>query len=939
VLSRCLTAARQGAGGVVFVEAPSGTGKSRLLTIAGDTARGAGMQVLGGQGTELERDFAFGVAIQLFEPRWLSLDAGERGRLLSGPARSAAELLMGLPPDGAPFPGDRGYALIHGLFCLVRNLTSAVAASSAVTMLVDDVHWADRRSLRFLAYLADRIAELPVALIVAARTGEPATDRAALTALRAAAAGDLLHPRSLSERGVAAIVRSQLPQAEPAFWRACARVTGGNPFLVVALVEHVRASGARPDGATAEQLDEQAPESVLNSVVARLRVMPAEVASVASAVAVLGEGASLKHTAELAGLDVGETARAADMLAGVHLFHPGAPVSFVHPLISSAVRASMSPLERGEAHRRAASTLRADGAPPEQIAAHLMVAPSSSDPQATAVLRAAARKTLAHGEAESAVRILERALAEQPPPQVDPELLAELGQAELAAGLPGAVHRMERAVRMTSERGRRTKLGLTHGRALHALGRYRDAAGVFAGALDEVDERSAELAGELDAAYLASASFVPELSEQVRVRGERLTTAVGDRPSPGQRAALAHLASLWSVQGLDRSTILAVAEIAWANGSLAEQATAGGLVWPLLAEALLLVDELERGLEICEVAAAAVRPGGAPSNDPAAAHLRAWALYEQGRVGEALAVGEPARDAPSGAGRARIRPVIGALAACYVQRGALAEAEEALSILRRPDALDSLHMAYLLDARARLRLAQRRPAGALADALEAGRRAVWDGRLIGPGALAWRSTAALAHLSLGDTLSAERLAREELELARSATVTRVIIRDLRVLGLAARGSRRLELLSEGVSVGGDYPPRLEHTQALIDLGGALRRANHRAAAREPLRRGLELSDRGGATVLADHARRELVASGARPRRSAFTGIDSLTPSERRVAEFAADGLTTRQIAGALFVTPKTVEFHLRHIYRKLSVKSREDLARTMETHDRARRSG
>jgi DNA-binding NarL/FixJ family response regulator len=159
----------------------------------------------------------------------------------------------------------------------------------------------------------------------------------------------------------------------------------------------------------------------------------------------------------------------------------------------------------------------------------------------------------------------------------------------------------------------------------------------------------------------------------------------------------------------------------------------------------------------------------------------------------------------------------------------------------------------------------------------------------------------------------------------------VVIRDLRVLGLRAHGSRRLELLNEAVSVGGDYPPRLEHTHALIDLGAALRRANQRSSAREPLRQGLELSYRGGATVLADQARNELTASGARPRRPAVTGIESLTPSERRVAEFAADGLTTREIAGELFVTPKTIEFHLRHIYRKLSVKSREDLARTMQT--------
>jgi DNA-binding CsgD family transcriptional regulator len=119
--------------------------------------------------------------------------------------------------------------------------------------------------------------------------------------------------------------------------------------------------------------------------------------------------------------------------------------------------------------------------------------------------------------------------------------------------------------------------------------------------------------------------------------------------------------------------------------------------------------------------------------------------------------------------------------------------------------------------------------------------------------------------------------------------------------------------------------------ALVDLGAALRRAKRRTAAREPLRRGLELSYRGGATVVAERARMELTATGARPRRVMLSGLESLTPGERRVADLAAQEMTTREIAEALFITPKTVEYHLRHIYQKLSVSSRSELATMLAT--------
>jgi DNA-binding CsgD family transcriptional regulator len=135
----------------------------------------------------------------------------------------------------------------------------------------------------------------------------------------------------------------------------------------------------------------------------------------------------------------------------------------------------------------------------------------------------------------------------------------------------------------------------------------------------------------------------------------------------------------------------------------------------------------------------------------------------------------------------------------------------------------------------------------------------------------------------------------------------------------------VELLVEAVETLAGAAAALEHARASIELGAALRRRNHRKDAREPLRVGIELAQRCGATALMERGQAELVAAGARPRRVALRGVEALTPSERRVAGLAVDGLSTPEIAQQLFVTVNTVESHLRHTYSKLGVHSRDEL--------------
>jgi DNA-binding CsgD family transcriptional regulator len=197
--------------------------------------------------------------------------------------------------------------------------------------------------------------------------------------------------------------------------------------------------------------------------------------------------------------------------------------------------------------------------------------------------------------------------------------------------------------------------------------------------------------------------------------------------------------------------------------------------------------------------------------------------------------------------------------------------------------------------------------------------------LANPSVLPWRSEAALAAHAAGRS-SADLLAQEELRLARSYGAPRPIGVALRACGLLAGGEEGLELLTEAVEVLGTSPARLEEVRARVDLGGALRRAGRRVEAREVLREAHEAARELGAARLAAQAANELTLAGARRRGTAARGPDALTPAQRRVCELAAQGRSNPQIAAELFLSRRTVEFHLRGAFRKLGISSREELA-------------
>lgn len=239
-----LAEARAGTGAVMVIEGPAGIGKSRLLATARELAVAHGTTVLAAAATELDRQIPFGVAGDLFGARLRDLDGAAREELLAGTAAFAAALV----DPATPAPEDP-HALVLALHRLTANLAGAGRSPRPLLLALDDAHWADPPSLRFLAHLAARIAALPVALLATIRSGEPATAPALLEVLRERAGERILRPAPLSEAAVGRLVGGELPAAEPAFVRACAAVTDGNPFLTRELVRALRADRVAPTAA------------------------------------------------------------------------------------------------------------------------------------------------------------------------------------------------------------------------------------------------------------------------------------------------------------------------------------------------------------------------------------------------------------------------------------------------------------------------------------------------------------------------------------------------------------------------------------------------------------------------------------------------------------------------------------------------------------------
>jgi DNA-binding CsgD family transcriptional regulator len=902
-----------GSGGALLFEAHGGLGKSCLVREAIGRGRAAGLQVLTARAVAPEQDFPYGVAVQLFErglpapgtPAWVAHFAG---------APSVVEPLF----TGEPAAGQERtpYAMLHGLFWLAVNL----AHERPTLLCVDDAHLADEGSLRFLSHLARRLEEVPIALVAAARPAVPRED-AALTELRGELAPQrhVLAPLPVSDVGE--IVRHRIPHADERLVGICADVTRGNPFYVH---EMLRALAAEPPAGAAElgdRLREVGFATLSRAALLRLGRLGADAIALARALAVLGDGTQLRHAAHLAELDYARAARAADLLAAEQILAAEDPLAFAHPLIGQAIEAELPVRQRGQAQLRAARLLDRDGAAPALVAAHLLLAPAAGDPWVVEVLRASARQAQLQGLPAVAARELDRALVEPPPQALRAQVLLELGTAELAAARESAVKHLEEAAQLMHGVDRvvaQRRLA----RALAARGDRIAASSVLEQALDDPATADRALHEGLLGDYLVNAVFEPGIRQRAFVRTAHLKKSVPQGDTPAERAVLAALA-LRSAQDAEHAAhSLALARRAWRDGALLAEQGVEGPGWTMVVGALHLCDELGLAARVAARVLDDARRAGSVDAFARASYARAMIHFDQGLLAEAEAdleqVRLAARDGIS-------RYAVNAEALRAMALVARNDVAGAAALLATQPETTGMERAWLLFARGWVQLALNRAPEALLLFLRTGSW-ISDELAAEHTVLPWRAAAGRAALAVGDLARARKLAEPLVELGERAGLPLVRGRGLRLLGLLDDEPAGIGLLHTAAELYEAAGARLEHAATLVDLGAKLRRSGERVQARRPLRDGLDRAVRLGAHRLADRARAELAAAGGRPRREASSGPAALTPSELRVVRLAADGLSNAQIAQSLFVTPKTVEFHLSNAYQKLGITNRAGLA-------------
>ncbi|HEY1518506.1 MAG TPA: LuxR C-terminal-related transcriptional regulator [Solirubrobacteraceae bacterium] len=808
-----------GTGAVVVLEAAAGLGKTALLDHAAGLAAAAGCLVRRAAPTPQERHFPFGVVRTLLE----------------APLRGA------LPLDGETKDNGGATAIAHGLMWLCAGL----ARTQPLALIVDDAQWSDRSSLEVLTYLAGRIEDLPLLIVVAARFGDPRAPADLLALLGGARSATVLHPQPLTPMGAARLIRARAAQTPIGVCTERHGATGGNPWLL---------------GELAHQIETDTPQvSAAARAIVRRRLAELEPRdrAVAEARTVIGDGAPAHAIAKVASVALDELGPSRDALTAAGLLNPDGD-GIAHPLIAVAIRDGMAPAERERLHRESARALIALGSSPDHIAGHVLRTRPHEDPEFSKWLRFAAAGAVRRGAPRAAVAYLERALAERAPGDDRGRLLADLAAAEFDAGLPDPRKRLRDALAELPDGPGRLDV-------ITRLAFYGFVFGVGAGDADLLERELAAEAG---------------------------------RDPVLRRAALAHQAWLAAERGTDDADACAAMALEALSGGFLLREARRRAAYHLCIRVLIKTDRAHDARRaIAALRTEANGTGSVPLHAAAAAYAAELSL-RMGHVSDAEAHARTALEHVGGAAATYATTIAtAALMTALAERGEFDEARE-----RAGD---------LIEARARLALAEGDFENAHTYGCDAGTR--------------WVAALALAHL--GRREEAVVLAETELAQAERFDAPVPVARALLARAVAEPDDQaRVLICRRALAQLNGVTAILESVWLALELGRTLARMGLRVEARDLLRPALADADAVGASLLAQRARRELVATGLRPRRAALEGASALTPRQRQIIELAAAGKANRAIAQQLFLSIKTVETHLAAGYRKLGVNTRVDLS-------------
>lgn len=920
VVAALEAARRDDRGGTLLIEGPAGVGKTALLRELEERAASTGYRVLRARGSEMERDFGYGLVRQLFGPLLRSLSDPERTRLFAGPAGLAAPI-FGL---GGELEVGAAESSLYGLFWLLVGL----AESEPLVLAIDDAHWSDVASLRFVRYLGQRLDGLPVLFALAARPNEPGVQTEMMRGLIAELEMPTLAPAPLREAGTAALVRERLGDASSGeLEAACHEATGGNPFLIEELLAELAAEGA--GALSPNRIATMGPGRIAASVAERARRLDPLGPQAVDAAAVLGDAANLRALAALVDADGERMAGIVDGLAaaGILVDAPGHP--FVHPLVRAAAYEEIPTAARANLHARAAAVLTAQGADAEAAAAHLLLCEPGDDARAVRTLEEAARSAAERGAPESAAVYLRRALEE---PLVRPrraDLLRQLGSLEVVARDPAAIPHLKEAAELAADPRVALEIFIDLADVLSIAGQWDASAELVELGLARFEQDDLPGLLDLEAWRAAYRGHDPALVAELDADLPRLRGLVAGRSDEESTRLRFVLTAIGAVRDFPRAEVIELVDPAAQDWSFRSRGRESSAVAAATC-ALLLVDAVEEAGAIASALKEDGRRRGsllamisgvgfAASLDSRCGRLSS----AEAELGVLLELTEQ-NDLSLMALATMLHFSIDAI----VERPRLQNVAALIETLELPPPFNRTQSGGMMfEARAPIRSLHGDRAGAVADLRAAGE--IFDALSARPRFTQWRSRLALA---LPDDARDEALAlaAEELELARRLDSPRALGVGLRTVGVLTGGEAGIDHLRNSVASLRNSPAPLELARSLAELGGSLRRAGRRGEAREHLREALDLAQRCGAERLDKRIHEELRIAGARPRRQAISGAASLTPSERRVVDAAAGGATNREIAQDLFVSLRTVEMHLTNAYRKLDISSRSELAGAVE---------
>ncbi|MET7685842.1 AAA family ATPase [Streptomyces sp. NPDC005423] len=905
-------------GALLAVAGRAGIGKTTLLTEVRRRAAAKGCAVLSARGGDQEQRVAFHVARQLLQPQFAgAAETDLRSALGSWYDIVGPALGLCAPTEGAP-PDQQG--LRDGLDWVLTHLA---AERAPMVLVLDDAHWADPESLRWLAAFAPRAEQLPLLVVVAYRPEELPDHAESFRGLPGRAGGRPLDLEPLSAAAVARLVRETLDdRADDAFCRECWAVTAGSPFETVELIAKIRDRGLTPTEPAAHLLRDLAAAVKGSGLITRLERLGTSTARFAWACAVLGTEIHPPLAAAVAGLGPEEAADAADALRGARILTgtvtAAGTLEFVHPLIATAVYRAIPAGVRVALHGQAAWCVINEGLGPSAAARHLMETHPEGDNWVVQQLRAAAGETLRAGAPDTARTYLARALREPPTFEDRAAVLHELGSASLLTEPATTVNHLRAALEEPiGDPGLRQNIVYRLSQVLAHSDRLAEASETLAREVRVSGDARVRLRMLAEQfmwdAFRADEPDHPSRSRRLARLADRLTGRdLTERYVIGLRAWDAVL------RGEPAHTVLHHAERALVGGLGWAEADRGFEVPVLVALAFMYADRPGRSEDLFAAGIADFERQGWHGAHLAFGYtLLGYLRYRRGRLAEAedfaragLRLAERV-----GSGTPVYWYAVGILVETLLARGRVTEATR----IAEEHSFGAPFPAAVVfpDAQTvygELLLARGLAKDAAVELAAAGRRL--DPRGIrNPAWCPWQLH--LARAESHDTPErAVATALEAVARARQFGAPSAVGQALRAAAEVSSGPARRHLLEESVAHLERSPAAYELACALVALGTELRRTGHAKDAGEYLYRGLDAAVQCGADGLGEAARDELAAAGLRPRRLHSTGTDTLTARERSAATLAARGSTDPEIAAELRTDEQTVVRLLSAVCRK-----------------------